>query len=465
MIHNVISTIEENKMINKGEKIIVALSGGPDSMSLLHCLNALKAKYDITLYAAHVNHMLRGEDSDNDERACREFCETLGIEFFSKNMNIDIISKEKNISHEMAGREVRYEFFMELLHRHNANKIALAHNLNDQAETILMRLMRGSGVEGLIGIKPVRDDIFIRPLINTKRIEIETYCKENNLPVRIDKTNFESIYSRNKVRLELIPYMEENFNSDIITTLSRMSSIMSIDNNFLEENSSKLFQKYCDTNEERVIIYKDAFNLHYAMLNRIIRKAMLYIKGNMYNIESIHIQNIIQIQKGETGKTTKIPGEILASNVYKDIHLVKEQHQSGKEKTKDFSVDLTLGENIVPELKSNFTLRVIKREEYSKIKYKEDTKYFDFDKINNISIRFRQEGDKFSPIGMNGSKKLKDLLMDLKIPRDKRDNIPLLCFDEHIGWIIGYRISEKFKVNNQTNNILEVKMERQESYE
>jgi len=119
-------------MINKGEKIIVALSGGPDSMSLLHGLNNLKAKYDITLYAAHVNHMLRGEDSDNDEKACGEFCKTLGIEFFSKNINIDIISKEKNISHEMAGREVRYEFFMELFHKLNANKIALAHNLNAQ---------------------------------------------------------------------------------------------------------------------------------------------------------------------------------------------------------------------------------------------------------------------------------------------------------------------------------------------
>ena len=465
MIHNIINTIEENNMINKGEKIIVALSGGPDSMSLLHGLNNLKTKYDITLYAAHVNHMLRGEDSDNDEKACREFCKSLNIEFFSKNINIDVISREKNISHEMAGREVRYEFFMELFQKLNANKIALAHNLNDQAETVLMRLMRGSGIEGLIGIKPVRDEIFIRPLINTKRVEIEAYCSENNLPVRIDKTNFESIYSRNKVRLELIPYIEENFNSDIVTTLSRMSSLISLDNDFMEENSSKLFQKYCDTKEEKVIIYKDAFNLHYSMLNRIIRKAMMNIKGNMNNIESVHIQNIVQIQKSETGKTTKVPGGIIASNVYKDIYLVKEQHKSQEVKVQNFSVALSLGENIIPALRSKIILRVIKRDEYSKIKYREDVKYFDYDKINNISIRFRQEGDKFSPIGMNGSKKLKDLFMDLKIPREKRDNIPLLCFDEHIGWIIGYRISEKFKIHNQTNNILEVKIERQESYE
>ncbi|MEG0775575.1 tRNA lysidine(34) synthetase TilS [Clostridium sp.] len=470
MIEKVISTIKENRMISNGDKIIVALSGGPDSMSLLNVLYELRERFNLTLYAAHVNHMLRGEDSDNDEKACKTFCEKHNIKLFSKNINIDAISKERNISHEMAGREVRYEFFIELFENLKANKIALAHNSNDQAETVLMRLMRGSGIEGLVGIKPVRDSIFIRPLINTSRKEIEEYCSRNSLPVRIDKTNFESIYARNKVRLELIPYIEENFNTDIIATLNRMSSLIRMDSDYLEEKSSKFFEKYCDSKMEKVIIYKDAFNLHYSILSRVLRKALFKIKGNLYNLESIHIENIINIQKGETGKTTVVPGGVVVSNVYKDIHLHKAI--SGLKENKNFCKILSVGESIVTETNNKFKLNVIDKERFLKSESKDNIKYFDYDKIKQpISIRFRQEGDRFTSLGMKGSKKLKDLFMDLKIPREQRDEIPLICFGDEIGWIVGYRISDKFKVENHTKNILEIRcleipeIERQESYE
>lgn len=506
MLKKVTNTIEKYNMLNKGDKVIVALSGGPDSMSLLHSLYVLREQYDLTLYAAHVNHMLRGEDSDNDERASREFCGNYNIEFFSRAIDIDKISKEKNISHEMAGREARYEFFQELIEDLKGNKIALAHNLNDQAETVLMRIMRGSGVEGLVGIKPVREDIFIRPLIQTSRREIEEYCSENNLPVRIDKTNLESIYTRNKIRLELIPYIENNFNDDIINTLSRMASLLSTDSDYLEEKSSKIFQKYCDVTAEKVIIYKDAFSLHPALLNRLLRKAVLKVKGDLYNLESKHIENILDIQKTTTGKFTRIPGGIICSNVYKDIHLQREikkirgnkleskDFKDGESKninfklcnnelntlneSKDMSISLHIGENIIEEINKKFLLTVIKNRDYSKIKSKDTLKYFDYDKIKgNVVIRFRKEGDRFSPLGMKGSKKLKDIFMDLKIPREKRELIPLLCFGEEISWIIGYRVSDKFKIDKHTNNILEVrcidiennidtlKVERQEIYE
>lgn len=491
MLNKVLNTIEKYNMLSKGDRVIVALSGGPDSMSLLYALHVLKEEYNLTLYAAHINHMLRGKDSDNDERASREFCERYNIEFFSKSIDIDKVSKEKNISHEMAGREVRYEFFHELLEKLSGNKIALAHNLNDQAETVLMRIMRGSGVEGLVGIKPVRDNIFIRPLIQTSRRDIEVYCSENNLPVRIDKTNFENIYTRNKIRLEMLPYIESNFNDDIINTLGRMASLLSIDNEYLEEKSSKLFEKYCDVREEKVIIYKDAFTLHPAILNRVLRKAVLKVKGDLYNLESKHIEAIIGIQKTATGKFTRLPGGILSSNVYKDIHLYKENilgedHNSKVTEatydslvmSKEFYSTLHLGENEVREIGKKIILTVIKKEDYLKGKRNETVKYFDFDKIKEpITLRFRKEGDRFSPLGMNGSKKIKDIFIDLKIPREKRDFIPLLCFSNEISWIIGHKVSDKFKIDKHTNNILEVKyidmcwdtnipkIERQEVYE
>ncbi len=459
MIDKILKTIVDNDMIKYGDCIIVALSGGPDSMSLLHGLMALKDRFNLRLYAAHVNHMLRGEDSDKDEEGCREFCSDYGIEFFSKRIDIDTMAQEKNISHEMAGREARYEFFIELKNKLGADKIALAHNLNDQAETILMRLMRGTGLEGLVGIKAVRDYIYIRPLINVARKEIEKYCEENNLPVRVDKTNFESIYSRNKVRLELIPYIEEHFNEDIISTLNRMSTLVKIDEDYITENALKFFQKYCDIKADRVIIYNDAFNLHEAILSRIIRRALLNIKGNMYNLENIHIDNIISVQKGSTGKFTKIPKDIIAKNVYGNIEIVKEKFDCSE--LNELNIELKLGENYIEELNLKICIKVTDNYSGLKLKCNNNTKYFSFDKeLSNIRLRYRKNGDKFTPLGMKGSRKLKDIFMDMKIPREERDRIPLLCFNEEISWIIGYRISEKFKVHQHTNKILQVTIER-----
>lgn len=458
MIDKILKTVEDNHMIKCHDGIIVALSGGPDSMSLLHALITLKDRFNLRLYAAHVNHMLRGEDSDKDEEGCREFCKDYDIEFFSKSINIDIMAQEKNISHEMAGREARYEFFMELKNKLGADKIALAHNVNDQAETILMRLMRGTGLEGLVGIKAVRDHIYIRPLINVSRKEIEEYCEENSLPIRIDKTNFENIYSRNKIRLELIPYIEEHFNKDIISTLNRMSTLVKIDEDYISKSALKFFRKYCDIKADRVIIYKDAFNLHEAILSRIIRKALSNIKGDMYNLENVHIDNVISIQNGDTGKFTKIPKGIIAKNVYGNIEIVKENADCSE--LKDINIELKIGENYIEELKLKICIKVTDNDSELRLKCN-NTKYFSFDnKFSSIKLRFRKNGDKFTPLGMNGNRKLKDVFMDMKIPREERERIPLLCFDEEISWIIGYRISDKFKIHQHTRKILQVTIER-----
>src|SRR3712207_2162004 len=223
LIEKVIHTIKQNNMFEVGDKVVVAVSGGPDSICLLHILYKLKEKLDISIVAAHINHCLRGEEADKDEEYVRKFCENLNIQCFIKKEDVHKISKDRGISCEMAGREVRYDFFSEVLNNVGANKIAVAHNANDQAETILMRMLRGTGLEGLIGIRAVRDNIFVRPIIDITRDEIEDYCYVNNLNPRIDKTNLENIYTRNKIRLELIPYIQKNFNSDVIEVLNRFS--------------------------------------------------------------------------------------------------------------------------------------------------------------------------------------------------------------------------------------------------
>lgn len=458
MIDKVLDTIKEYNMFDKNDKVIVAVSGGPDSISLLHVLYRLKDEFSLTLYAAHVNHCLRGEEADKDEEYVKEFCKNLNIECFAKKIDINKLAKERGLSSESAGREARYEFFNELCKRLSAQKIALAHNANDQAETVLMRIIRGTGMEGLSGIKPVRENIFVRPLINIKRENIENYCIENKLNPRIDKTNLENIYTRNKIRLELIPYIKENFNEDIVGVLNRLAGTIALDNDYLESICNEKYNNYCEHKGEKVIIYKEAFLEKEAILTRLIRKAFSRIKGNLYNIEKVHIYDIISLQKGTTGKRINLPGNIIAMNNYYNIELF--QSKSYEKENNNESFKLYIGkENYFDKYNLTVFIRLVDENEKVDFKEKAYTKYFDFDKIKgDIIIRTRKDGDKFTPFGMKGSKKLKDFFMDEKIPKDERDKIPLICFGNDIAWVAGYRISDNYKVDKYTKSILEIKV-------
>lgn len=457
----VMSFIKENSMFDKGDKVIVAVSGGPDSICLLYILNELKEELGITLVGAHINHCLRGDESDKDEEYAKKTCESLSIDFYSKKIDIHRISEEKNISCEMAGREVRYEFFEELRIKLNANKIALAHNANDQAETILMRIMRGTGIEGMIGIKPVRDKIYVRPILHLSRKEIEKYCEINNISPRIDKSNLENIYARNKVRLDLIPYIEENFNKDIIKTLNRLSDIVKLDNDYLESVSAIEYKKYCEIGSQRVILNKKAFAAHEAIVSRIIRNALLAVNHNLYNFEKIHISSIIELQKHDTGKTIMLPQNIIVENCYGNIHIYI-NIKMAEVNNKQYALNIN-EKNFIHYLNKVVEINVKPKAQFVEVKGNDYVRYFDYDKIQEpITFRYRKDGDKFMPLGMKGNKKLKDLFMDLKIPKVKRNEIPLICFGDDIGWVVGYRVSEKFKVSKDTKNILQIIIESEE---
>jgi tRNA(Ile)-lysidine synthase len=457
----VMNFIKENSMFKIGDKVIVAFSGGPDSTCLLYILNGLKKKLGITLFGAHLNHCLRGAESDRDEEYARKICESLNIDFYSKRVDVHRISKEMNLSCEMAGREVRYEFFKEITTKVSANKIALAHNANDQAETILMRIMRGTGIEGMVGIKPVRDKIYVRPILHLSRYEIDEYCRENNIEPRIDKSNLEKIYARNKIRLDLIPYIEENFNTDIINTLNRLSNILKKDNDYLEDISSKEYKKHCVISEDMVIINKSAFLVHEAIISRIIRSALLAVNHNLYNFEKIHISAIVELQKNDTGKSIMLPQNIIAENCYGNIQI--SVHKKAIE-INNIEYSLNVNEiNFIESINLVIEIEVKPRIQFEEIKGNDFIVYFDYDKISEpITYRYRKQGDRFIPFGMTGNKKLKDLFMDLKIPKEKRNEIPLICFGSDIAWVVGYRISEKFKVSKNTKNILQIRIGSEE---
>lgn len=458
MKRQVLKTIIENKMFEANDKVIVGVSGGPDSMCLLNILNSLKSELKIEIAVAHINHGLRGEYSDGDEQYVQNYCSENGIAFYSRKIDINSIAQEKDISCETAGRNERYAFFKELMHQLKFQKIALAHNANDQAETVLMRIMRGTGLKGITGIKPVRDKIIVRPILEVKRDEIEKYCSDNNLTPRIDKTNFENIYTRNKIRLELIPFMRENFNPEIVEALNRLASTLRIDNEYLEQLAIQKYKYFCEIKPEKIIIRREAFDENISILTRIIRQALLKKSGNLINFEKIHIYDIIKIQKQTTGSLLTLPNRINAINNYGNIEIVCANEK--EDEFDDFIYKLQIGENHIEKLDMDISLKLVKKEEILDFNPGRLTKYFSYDRINgDIVLRNKRNGDKIIPLGMSGNKKLKNIFIDLKLPREKRNKVPIITFDGEIAWIIGYKMSDIFKIDENTNNIIEIKIE------
>lgn len=467
MHRKVLSYIKDNDLIKSGDKILIALSGGPDSVCLLNILYELKEKLSIDIAAAHLNHLLRGEDAFKDEEYVINICDRMGIKCFTKQVDINRYSREHKLSSEMAGRNVRYNFFEEILKQEGFNKIATAHNANDQAETILFRLMRGTGLEGLGGIKAIRENKVIRPILCLSRKEVEEYIELKNISPRIDKTNFEKVYNRNKIRLDILPYIKENFNVDIVQTLNRMSVLLQKDNEFLEKISKSSYNNYCTEYNDYFIIKKEIFKEEKAIVNRVLRNAVIKFSKANYNFEMKHIDEIFTLAKNDSGKIIDLPNGIYAENVYGDIY-IKTRKQKNNFNSQNKEVILNkedISKSIIEFGKFNIKFLNVYNHEQDKMNLKENKmiKYFDFDKIvGNISIRFRKDGDKIIPSGMNGSKKVKDIFIDMKIPKEERSNIPILCFDERIAWVVGIRTSEEYKLTNKSENILKVVVERKE---
>lgn len=468
MINNILqefqSFIKEKELINTGDGIVIGLSGGPDSVCLLNLLCSIREEYDLKLAAVHINHMIRGEAADGDELYAKELSDKLNIDFYVKRIDVNKYAKENKISSEAAGRKIRYEYFNEILSKLGFNKIATAHNANDQAETILMRIMRGTGLEGLGGIPVKRDNIYIRPILFMKREEVENYCEILNIKPRIDSTNLERTYSRNKVRLDILPYMKNNFNTDVIEAINRMGMLLQEDNKYIQGKVEEEYKKVCNKEGTSIIISSKAFKCEGAIINRIIRKAIGEVSGDSYDLEMKHIQDIFSLIVLGTNKRVDLPRGIYAINIYGDIHI-----RNKKEIVKDNTLEIIISKEQILRKEVSFGDYYIRFECVHKkenIKYNENslTKYFNYDNISgNIVIRYRRNGDVIIPLGMNGKKKVKDILIDIKIPKSERDFIPIIQFGEDISWIVGIKISDKYKVHEKTKDILKITIKRKES--
>lgn len=251
MKQKILQTIKKYNLIEENDSVVIGVSGGPDSICLLHILNELKQELNFKIYVAHINHMIR-QEADEETEYVKDFCKNLGIECYIKRIDVVKIANNLKRGTEEIGRQIRYEFFNEILEKTSSNKIATAHNNNDKVETIIMNILRGSGTSGLKGIEVKRDNKYIRPLINVTREEIEEYCLNNNLDPRIDKSNNENIYTRNKIRNIVIPYIKEEFNPNIIKTINRLSEVAIEENEYLEKITEKTFNEICICEEKSV---------------------------------------------------------------------------------------------------------------------------------------------------------------------------------------------------------------------
>ena len=313
MKEEVLETIKKYNMIENGEKVVLAVSGGPDSICMLDILNDIKndATIDINfeIVVAHVNHMIRKE-AEEDEKYVKKYCEEKQIEFYSKSIDVQKMANNNKIGIEEAGRKARYDFFNEILERTNAQKIAIAHNKNDKVETVLMHILRGSGINGLKGIEAKRGK-YIRPLIECERNEIEDYCSNKNLQPRIDKTNFENEYTRNKVRNLLIPYIQKEFNPNLIQTIDRLSNLVAEEEKYMDKQVEKAYKEMLISKKEKEIqLDLKTFNIQEKVIkSRIILYTITRLFGNSKGVEKIHIEDIIKLCSNNIGNKYLTPNK------------------------------------------------------------------------------------------------------------------------------------------------------------
>lgn len=401
----------ENSLLEKGDSVIVAFSGGADSVCLLHLLYSLKDELDIKVSAAHLHHGIRGEEADRDAKFAKSFCEKYKIPFYIEHKNIPELAKKYGISEEEAGRDARYAFLKSL----DFDKIATAHNKNDNAETVLHHIIRGSGLDGLAGI-PVKRGNIVRPVLFLERKEIENYCKENNLDFVTDSTNLKEDYTRNKIRLGLIETLKK-FNPDIISALCRLAENTVTDKSFIDGELDKI--KNIITGEDEYGLFVDMEKLKTVHTSLKKRIAVLVSKQADISLEHKHIVMLLEmIDRGETGKIVNLPGG------YAQTSYGKLYFKSGFPEKLNFLYELKNGENFV-----NGINIICENPENKK-----------------VILRSRQDGDKILVGGMH--KKVKKLLIDKKIPIHKRNNIGVITVDGEIAAIPGIIAGDVLEKHN-----------------
>lgn len=438
LLEKVRKTIEKHNLLENGDTVICAVSGGADSVCLLHLMQSLKYDYNLTVYVANVNHLIRGEESDRDSNFVKSICKAADVKCFYKEYDVKEIAKTRKIGEEECGRILRYEFFDEISKELGGAKIATAHNLNDNAETVLFRLIRGSSAHGLSGISYKRDNI-IRPILDISRSEIEDYLVRNGISWCNDSTNALPVYTRNKLRLKVFPELNSVVNNAEKRIVSA-AKLIGEDDMYLHSLADEAFCKCCFEN----YFLLNEFNRYKLPIKRRIISNLLSL-WSMKEITADKIEDFIEYTTKESGKKFDINAKLYAEKSYDRIYLRKRE----KEVTQEFTIN---GETCFTHKK--FSVNVEISSAYPQ-KSGNNTAVFDADRLLfPLKIRFRQKGDKMKLKGMSGTKKINDIFSDEKIERVKRDFVPLILKDDEIIFLCGLRQSPFYTPGKNTKKYL-----------
>jgi tRNA(Ile)-lysidine synthase len=456
MIKKVNQTIEKYNLLEKGERVVVALSGGPDSTALLAVLASIAQELDLSLIVAHFNHGLRGAESDEDENISRDSSEKRGFPFVSGKM--DQRKGNKGLSPEDFYRRQRYNFLNKVAKNYQAQKIALGHNLQDQAETVLLNILRGSGLEGLKGFLPMRDGKFIRPLIEISRQEIISFLNEAGIPYRQDSSNKNKIYLRNQIRSELIPYLKKKFNPKIEENLAQMAEILRPEDEFIRHHVAyALKSSVIERQQDRILLkIADINKLHPAIRWRLFKTLLESLSPAKNGFSFIHIKSLDNLtKKCESGKRVVLPLGIEARREYDNLILERKKVCS-KQMEYEYTMNIP-GSLYVKERKLTVRSELTTKENVD-FNGKNEV-YLDLDKIQQpVILRNRRDGDWFQPLGMQGRQKIKYFFIDHKMPRCERNEIMLFVDQLSVIWIENIHLNDRVKITAETKNVLKLEI-------
>lgn len=500
----VLGFMRNKHMTDRGDGVLAAVSGGADSVCLLLLLNGMAAELGIRVFAFHMNHGIRGEEADRDEQFVGELCKQLEIPLTVAHEKVETYAEEHGLSGEEAGRILRYQHLEETAERYQCAKIAVAHHEDDDAETVLLNLFRGSGLAGLSGIRPVRGKV-IRPLLCVARKEIEEYLKGQGFSWCEDSTNRENDYTRNKIRNELLPWVKENINSRAAEHILAVSELAARADVYFEMEAERILEESCSKRREEAKqptsqnageadgkesgtgqdskVAENAMKMYTKISTNlfdsqpeilktyIIRRMVLNAAGKAKDITERHIRAVMKLTGPGGGHSVNLPYGLQAVRGYETLKIVQGQERRIAVESSDpgqkwknegsFEKEIRLRTDLDETFRvgpASIRLHAIPRKKEPEIPKNQYTKWFDYDKINvGLSIRYRKNGDYLTLSG-GGKKKLRRFMIDEKIPEDERDRIPVLADGDHVLWVIGYRISDYYKITDETEYILEAEV-------
>ncbi|MBN2830091.1 MAG: tRNA lysidine(34) synthetase TilS [Candidatus Cloacimonetes bacterium] len=442
------------KLFKENDKLLVGVSGGADSTALLLALYQMSIKYQLFLLVAHVNYHLRGADSNEDEQFVKKLCFDRNISLVIKDFKMEAEPGLENLA-----RDIRLEYFNQLMPKYKIDAIALGHHREDQAETVLMKAFRGAGFTGLKGIRP-KSDTLIHPLLPFSKEEIKQFLTDQSVKWREDVSNTESEFTRNKIRNQLIPWIQDNINPNIVEQINVLGEIFASTDEFLNETSRHKFRQLKELGRDGRIefnipqLVKENKSLRYY----IFRLAFSVFSDTESDFYYKHYRDIEELLESEGSKYISLPHEVFVLKEYDTLIFTDEDPvyvpEESERNIENLRNTFSFGDYI-------FTMKKLKMLPKGQPFLDKNAAYLDFENIEfPIKIRYREDGDSFIPLGMSGEKKLKDFFIDEKVPKFDRDRIPLVTVGDRIIWVCGWRIDERFRVNSNSKNVLMLKIER-----